>query len=145
MPTKRVDADALDVLKRHRWPGNVRELENLIRRLAVLHSGDTIPAALVAAELREPERALAAETEEASSLGATVERHLTKLFLAHGGDLPPPGLYERILEEVERPLAVDLPRRGRAATRSARRNCSASTATRCARRSATWVWKYFAA
>ena len=104
LPTKRVDADAFDVLKRHRWPGNVRELENLIRRLAVLHSGDTIPAALVAAELREPERALAAETEESSSLGATVERHLTKLFLAHGEDLPPPGLYERILEEVERPL-----------------------------------------
>ena len=30
------------MLRRHRWPGNVRELENLIRRLAVLHSGDTI-------------------------------------------------------------------------------------------------------
>jgi two-component system nitrogen regulation response regulator GlnG len=104
LPAKRVDAEALDVLKRHRWPGNVRELENLIRRLAVLHSGDTIPAALVAAELREPERAFAVETEESSSLGATVERHLTKLFLAHGEDLPPPGLYERILEEVERPL-----------------------------------------
>ena len=30
------------MLRRHRWPGNVRELENLIRRLAVLQSGDTI-------------------------------------------------------------------------------------------------------
>ena len=104
LPAKRVDTDALDVLKRYRWPGNVRELENLIRRLAVLHSGDTIPAALVAAELREPERAFAAETDDTSSLGAAVERHLTKLFLAHGEDLPPPGLYDRILEEVERPL-----------------------------------------
>jgi len=104
LPAKRVDADALDVLKRHRWPGNVRELENLIRRLAVLHSGDTIPAALVANELREPDRAFAAEAEEPSSLSAMVERHLTKLFLAHGEDLPPPGLHDRILEEVERPL-----------------------------------------
>ncbi|HEX4859990.1 MAG TPA: nitrogen regulation protein NR(I), partial [Rhizomicrobium sp.] len=51
LPAKRVDTDALDVLKRHRWPGNVRELENLIRRLAVLHSGDTISAALVTQEL----------------------------------------------------------------------------------------------
>ena len=42
------------LLRRHRWPGNVRELENLIRRLAVLHSGDTIPAAAIAAELKEP-------------------------------------------------------------------------------------------
>ncbi len=104
LPAKRVDADALDLLKRHRWPGNVRELENLIRRLAVLHSGDTIPAALVANELREPDRAFAAEADEPSSLGGVVERHLTKLFLAHGGDLPPPGLYDRILAEIERPL-----------------------------------------
>jgi two-component system nitrogen regulation response regulator GlnG len=104
LPSKRVDADALDVLKRHRWPGNVRELENLIRRLAVLHSGDTIPAALVAAELREPDRAFAAEAEEPASLSATVERHLTKIFLAHGEELPPPGLYDRVLEEIERPL-----------------------------------------
>ncbi len=47
------------MLRRHRWPGNVRELENLIRRLAVLHAGDTIPAAAIAAELKEPARAIA--------------------------------------------------------------------------------------
>ena len=104
LPAKRVDAEALDVLKRYRWPGNVRELENLIRRLAVLHSGDAIPAALVANELREPDRTFAADAEEPPGLGDAVERHLTKLFLAHGEDLPPPGLYDRILEEVERPL-----------------------------------------
>ena len=40
LPAKRVDAEALEVLKRYRWPGNVRELENMIRRLAVLHSGE---------------------------------------------------------------------------------------------------------
>ncbi len=44
LPVKRLDADALELLRRYRWPGNVRELENLIRRLAVLHSGDTISA-----------------------------------------------------------------------------------------------------
>ena len=37
------------MLRRHRWPGNVRELENLIRRLAVLQSGDSIPASAIAA------------------------------------------------------------------------------------------------
>ena len=47
LPHKTLDNDALEILRRHRWPGNVRELENLIRRLAVLHSGDTIPAAAV--------------------------------------------------------------------------------------------------
>src|ERR1700745_935996 len=75
LPAKQPDAEALELLKRYRWPGNVRELENLIRRLAVLHSGDTIPAAAVAAELKEPERALDMEEgDEPATVGAAVER-----------------------------------------------------------------------
>jgi DNA-binding NtrC family response regulator len=27
-----IEAEAMDVLKRHRWPGNIRELENVIER-----------------------------------------------------------------------------------------------------------------
>ena len=105
LPVKRLDADALDLLRHYRWPGNVRELENLIRRLAVLHSGDAIPAAAIETELREPERASTPEDgEEAATLGAAVERHLTKYFQAQGDGLPPPGLYDRILQEIERPL-----------------------------------------
>ncbi len=96
---------ALDLLRRHRWPGNVRELENLIRRLAVLHSGDTIPAAAVSAELKEPARTFAADAGEGpQSLAASVEQYLTQYFLAQGDRLPPPGVYDRILQEVERPL-----------------------------------------
>ena len=45
LPAKRLEARRFELLKRYRWPGNVRELENVIRRLAVLHAGDTIPAA----------------------------------------------------------------------------------------------------
>ena len=105
LPAKHLDTDALDILRHHRWPGNVRELENLIRRLAVLHSGDAIPASVIAAELKEPVRTSAAdEGEEPVSLSAAVERHLTKYFAEHGDRLPPPGLYDRILQEVERPL-----------------------------------------
>jgi len=104
LPAKRVDADAIDVLKRYRWPGNVRELENLIRRLAVLHSGDAIPAALVTQELSEPERMQAGDAPEPMSLSAMVERHLASVFKEHGGELPPPGLYDRVLAEIERPL-----------------------------------------
>ncbi|HWU26411.1 MAG TPA: nitrogen regulation protein NR(I), partial [Rhizomicrobium sp.] len=53
LPTKRIEPDAIDLLRHYRWPGNVRELENLVRRLAVLHAGDTISAAIVASELNE--------------------------------------------------------------------------------------------
>jgi two-component system nitrogen regulation response regulator GlnG len=105
LPAKRLDGEALDMLRRYRWPGNVRELENLIRRLAVLHSGDAIPASAIAGELKEPERPIGMdEGEEPATLSAAVERHLTKYFLAQGDALPPPGLYDRILQDVERPL-----------------------------------------
>jgi two-component system nitrogen regulation response regulator GlnG len=105
LPAKHLDPDALELLRHHRWPGNVRELENLIRRLAVLHAGDAIPAAAVAAELKEPVKtASAEESDEPISLSAAVERHLTKYFATHGDRLPPPGLYDRILQEIERPL-----------------------------------------
>jgi two-component system nitrogen regulation response regulator GlnG len=105
LPTKHLDPEALDLLRHHRWPGNVRELENLIRRLAVLHAGDTIPAAAVATELKEPAKSSSAEDgEEPVSLSAAVERHLTKYFATHGDRLPPPGLYDRVLQEIERPL-----------------------------------------
>jgi two-component system nitrogen regulation response regulator GlnG len=104
LPHKHIDSEALDMLRHYRWPGNVRELENLIRRLAVLHSGDTIPSSAIASELREPSRMVEEQGDEPTSLSTAVERHLTKYFLAQGEKLPPPGLYDRILQEIERPL-----------------------------------------
>ena len=105
LPHKSLDNEGMDILRRHRWPGNVRELENLIRRLAVLHSGDAIPGAAIAAELKEPARTLSADDEGApQSLSASVEQYLTQYFLAHGEKLPPAGVYDRIISEVERPL-----------------------------------------
>ena len=105
LPAKHLDGEALELLKHYRWPGNVRELENLIRRLAVLHSGDTIAASAILSELKEPNRSSRGDAgEDTNSLGAAVERHLTSLFLAAGDKLPPPGLYDRILQEMERPL-----------------------------------------
>ena len=105
LPHKTLDSEALDMLRRHRWPGNVRELENLIRRLAVLQSGDTISAGAVSAELKEPAKTFAADSGEGpQSLAASVEQYLTQYFLAQGDKLPPPGVYDRIVQEVERPL-----------------------------------------
>ena len=105
LPHKTVDNEALDLLRRHRWPGNVRELENLIRRLAVLQSGDTISPASVSAELKEPAKTFAADSGEGpQSLAASVEQYLTQYFQAQGDKLPPPGVYDRIVQEVERPL-----------------------------------------
>jgi two-component system, NtrC family, nitrogen regulation response regulator GlnG len=105
LPHKTLDNEGLDILRRHRWPGNVRELENLIRRLAVLHSGDTIPAAVLAVELKEPARSASGEEDGgAQTLSGSVEQYLTQYFLSHGERLPPPGVYDRIIQDVERPL-----------------------------------------
>src|ERR1700704_3381708 len=105
LPHKTLDNEALDMMRRHRWPGNVRELENLIRRLAVLQSGDSISAASVSAELKEPAKTFAADSGEGpQSLSAAVEQYLTQYFLAQGDRLTPPGVYDRLVQEVERPL-----------------------------------------
>ncbi len=105
LPPKHLDNDAIHLLRQYRWPGNVRELENLVRRLAVLHAGDTISADAIAAELKEPPRAApAGDMGESASLSAAVEHHLMAYFTAQGEDLPPPGVYDRIMQEVERPL-----------------------------------------
>lgn len=53
LPTKQIEAAALDKLKRYRWPGNVRELENLVRRLSALYPQDIITTAIIDAELSE--------------------------------------------------------------------------------------------
>ena len=103
LPVKNLDAEGLDLMKHYRWPGNVRELENLVRRLAVLHAGEDIPANVIAAELREP--AVMVESDDApGSLATAAERYLAQYFRSQGDGLPPPGLYDRVLTEVERPL-----------------------------------------
>jgi two-component system nitrogen regulation response regulator NtrX len=40
----RLDAGALQLLAAYRWPGNVRELANIVERLAILATGETIGA-----------------------------------------------------------------------------------------------------
>jgi len=40
----RLDAGAVQLLTAYRWPGNVRELANIVERLAILATGETITA-----------------------------------------------------------------------------------------------------
>jgi len=105
MPVKSLDAEAFEVLKKHKWPGNVRELENLVQRLVALYSEEIIDAKIVGMELQPMANIPAADVVPGDeSLGDAVERHIAKYFAAHPGSLPPPGLYERVLREIERPL-----------------------------------------
>ena len=144
LPPKQVDAAALERLKRYRWPGNVRELENLARRLSALYPQETITGAVIDAELVQP--AIAARRR-----GAGRGQH-------RGSDgAAPDALLRRFRRRpaAARPLSPHPARGGAAAadrrrsqppaaTRSAPPTFSASTATRCARRSAIWISRWCA-
>jgi two-component system nitrogen regulation response regulator GlnG len=104
LAAKSLDREAMEALKTYAWPGNVRELENLVRRLAVLYSQETIDAEVIETELSEGRSNEQAAAPPAESLGGAVEQHLRAYFGAHEDGLPAPGLYDRILREIERPL-----------------------------------------
>jgi two-component system nitrogen regulation response regulator GlnG len=105
LPSKTLEPEAMVLLKSYRWPGNVRELENLVRRLAVLYSEDSIGRDVVDIELRESLPSLDEEGDvPGEDLHAFVARHLDILFESFDGRLPPSGLHGRLLREVERPL-----------------------------------------
>jgi two-component system, NtrC family, nitrogen regulation response regulator GlnG len=103
LPSKTIDAAALDRLKQHPWPGNVRELENLIRRICALYGEDLITARIVERELAD-QQPVAQGDEGPATLAQLVERKLSSYFADQPDGLPPAGLYDRVLEEVERPL-----------------------------------------
>ena len=99
------DAEALNLLRAHSWPGNVRELENLVRRIAALHSEEVISADIVRVELQDIQATpMTGGQVSGSSLSDSLHQHLATYFANHGDSLPPNGLYERVLREVEIPL-----------------------------------------
>ncbi|MFZ5721807.1 MAG: nitrogen regulation protein NR(I) [Pseudomonadota bacterium] len=103
LPSKTIDAQALDRLKRHAWPGNVRELENLVRRICALYGEDLITARIVEKELADQQPVVQGQ-EGPATLAQLVEQKLSSYFADQPDGIPPPGLYDRVLEEVERPL-----------------------------------------
>ncbi|THD63032.1 nitrogen regulation protein NR(I) [Phenylobacterium sp.] len=103
LPSKTIDAAALDRLKQHAWPGNVRELENLVRRICALYGEDLITARIIERELADQQPVVQGD-EGPATLAQLVERKLSSYFADQPDGLPPAGLYDRVLEEVERPL-----------------------------------------
>jgi two-component system, NtrC family, response regulator AtoC len=53
---RRIDPDALELLRSYGWPGNVRELRNVIERSVLLADGDALTAAALPPEVRQPRR-----------------------------------------------------------------------------------------
>ncbi|MCB1971563.1 MAG: nitrogen regulation protein NR(I) [Geminicoccaceae bacterium] len=106
LPLKTLTPGALRRLRAHSWPGNVRELENLIRRVAVLYSEETIDETCIVAQLVEAKTVQETVTtaDVDIPLATAVERHLDRYLRAFEGDEMPTGVYQHILSEVEGPL-----------------------------------------
>ncbi len=110
LPSKLLDAGAVDRLKQHSWPGNVRELENVMRRLAALCPDETISAETIGAELTETEASVPVAAGGGASQGGpeplvvAVERHIKEFLAAHNDGIGVTDIYDQIIAEVERPL-----------------------------------------
>ena len=101
---KSIDAEAMDKLINYQWPGNVRELENLIKRIIILTPQEIIDLDTINLYLSKYETIKNKNIN--TSLGASVEKHLSQYFDLHKNELPSSGLYDRIIHEVERPLIL---------------------------------------
>jgi two-component system NtrC family response regulator len=86
-PQVTFDDSALAALSRYRWPGNVRELENLVERLLIMRTGDSISLGALPDKVRSSGQA----SESAS--------HVCKVINLPEGGYP--------LEQLERDVVVE--------------------------------------
>ena len=120
---------ALERLERHAWPGNVRELENAIKRALVLGSGEVLDARRlrVPGRARPPARRAGGDARGAGRRevdGRARRRARATLYRLHARARRAAAARGGARAHRRQPD----PRRAR---------CSASTATRCARRSSS--------
>ena len=87
---------ALDILRRYAWPGNVRELENMVERMAVLHSEDTI------IEPRHLPERLSAGSREAPEVTAAPKMRQRAVVETPSGPEPPADLEGQSLHDAVR-------------------------------------------
>jgi two-component system nitrogen regulation response regulator NtrX len=66
--------DAIAELRRYSWPGNVRELRNIVERLVLLATDDTIAAVEVRLVLPDSAASTSANSSASSSSGTLAER-----------------------------------------------------------------------
>jgi two-component system, NtrC family, nitrogen regulation response regulator GlnG len=99
LPARKIDDEAVDLLKRLHWRGNVRELKNLIFRLALVCREDSISEATVS-QLIDP------GTETSPPIaGCTFEAAITQFFSINRGRTGSRDkLYSRALAAFEIPL-----------------------------------------
>jgi DNA-binding NtrC family response regulator len=83
---KHFSIESLEILKRYAWPGNVRELRNVVERVLLLSTGETVTADEVALALppgRNRESAPAAGSGTLTQRMESFEREVIVTELRH--------------------------------------------------------------
>jgi two-component system nitrogen regulation response regulator NtrX len=80
---RRIEAPVIETLCAYRWPGNVRELRNMIERMAILSTSDTITEACMPLEIRLPRQDAAPSSLE--EIRAQAERDRIRQALEEAG------------------------------------------------------------
>lgn len=90
--------EAMECFMRYRWPGNVREIENLIERLTILVSDDTVGISDLPEKFREMEEADAAKESAPPAKAGHAEKDI---------DIPDSGInLGSIMDTMERKLII---------------------------------------
>ncbi len=85
--TKTIAPPALQALRAYDWPGNVRELRNIIERLVILSSGDSIGVDDLPAEIRSPgENMSNAPLKDIQDLRRGESDHIHRTLNSAGGN-----------------------------------------------------------
>ncbi len=104
---KRLSPSAIEWLKRQNWPGNVRELENVVKRVALLSTGQTLTAddfgAVPATGAAQPPPQPVGDDWFDKSFDEIVYRKLEQ-FIARVSTTEVTNLYDQIMSRVEKPM-----------------------------------------
>ena len=105
LPSKKIDNDAIEVMKSYKWPGNVRELENFILRISALYSEDFLNTEIIESELErlEGDNKNIDELSLSSLIDYYFERSKDKLLNYNNKNI-----YSVIIEKVEKSLIENI-------------------------------------
>ena len=105
LPSKKIDNDAIEVMKSYKWPGNVRELENFILRISALYSEDLLNIEIIESELErlEGDNKNIDELNLSSLIDHYFKRSKDKLLNNNNKNV-----YSVIIEKVEKSLIENI-------------------------------------
>ena len=97
-----ISHEGINLLKEYSWPGNVRELENVIERVCLLSSTESISPSIILEVLSEDR--LPVENKYEENLELYLKNYLKKYFKEFDEKLSLNNLHDNFISKIEKPL-----------------------------------------